>query len=373
MGARVMLVFPAPAAGAAAGADGVAHADKAIPAGHIIVRAVGDNNQPAAAVEVVLGHMRAGEQGVKEFRAKTNGDGEAVFTGLDAKPNSGYMAEVILDGNRYASKPFKLQENMGSRVILDVRSVSKDISALKIATGSHFILEVQDDVVQVSEILRLSNPTASPIDPGPNGLHLPLPAHALQPQAQTQTNGVSAKAAGHEVVLTGALPPGDTAVQLAFLLAYNGEGLDMEQRTPIAFEDFAMVTEKLEGFVVEGDGLSSVERELQGRKLILYRGPGPQAGSSIVLHLHGLPHPDATWRYLAAALAVALILGFGIFAAVGRSGRASPAQLESEREQLLGQLVALEQKPDDDKRARRKAELTAKLAKVYRALDEVHH
>jgi hypothetical protein len=376
MGARVMLVFPAAAGGASAGADGVARSDKKIPAGQVIVRALGDGGQPAAAVEVVLGHMRSGEQAVKELRAKTNGDGEAVFTGLDAKPTSGYLAEVVLSGQRYASKPFRLQENMGSRVVLDIRAVSKDVAALRIGNGSHFILEVQDDVVQVSEILRISNPTSAPIDPGGNGLHLPLPAHALQPQAQTQTNGVSAKAVGHEVVLTGALPPGDTALQVGYLLVYNGDSLDIEQHTPVAFEDFALVSEKIDGFVVEGDNLTSIERDLQGRKLVLYRGPGPQAGGTLSLHLHGLPHPDATWRYLAAVVTVALLLGFGAFAAAGKSGRATPAQLESEREQLLGQLVALEQKSgaaDDDKRERRKRDLTARLAKVYRAIDEVHH
>jgi hypothetical protein len=151
--------------------------------------------------------------------------------------------------------------------------------------------------------------------------------------------------------------------------------VDMEQRTPLAFEDFAMVTEKLDGFTVEGEGLSSTERELQGRKLLLYRGSAPPANGTISLHFRGLPHADATWRYLAAGLTVALLLGFGIFAAVGKSGRATPVELESEREQLLAQLVALEQKggPEDDKRIRRRNDLTARLAKIYRALDEVHH
>jgi hypothetical protein len=362
-------------AGAAAGADGVAKADKAVPAGQVVVRAVGDNNQPVAAVEVLLVHMRAGagEKDIKQEKAKTNGDGEAVFTGLDLEPKTGYLARVTVDGHNFDSKPFQLQKNMGSRVVLDVRSVSTDTSQLRIGNASHFIVEVQDDVVQISEILRIVNPTTSPIDPGPRGLRLPLPGNALQAQAQTQTNGVAAKAQGKEVVLMGALPPGDTALQLAYLIAYTTDSIDVEQRTPLTFENFALITEKRDGFVVEADGLTSQESEWQGRKLVVYRGPGPQAGSTISLHLHGLPHANATWRYLAAVVTVALLLAFGVFAAVGRSGRASLQELEAEREQLLGQLVALEGKPDDDKRARKKAELTAKLSKVYRAIDEVHH
>lgn len=127
MGSRVMLVFQ-PKAGTA---DGVAKADKAIPAGTIIVRATGDGGEPAAGIEIVLGHAKAGERQVQELKGKTNGAGEATFSGLDAKPDSGYLAEAIQDGQRFASKPFKLQENMGSRVTVDVRPVSKDVSALK--------------------------------------------------------------------------------------------------------------------------------------------------------------------------------------------------------------------------------------------------
>ena len=178
MGTRVMLVFQ-PKGGAA---DGVAHPDKAIPSGTVIVRAAGEGGEPLPGIDIVLGHARAGERAVQEHKGKTDAQGEAKFTGLDAKPESGYLAEAIKDGQRFAGKPFKLKENMGSRVTIDVRPVSKDVSQLHIGPGSHFIFEVADDVVQVAEVWRLMNPSATAIDPGPNGLHLPLAEHALSAQ-----------------------------------------------------------------------------------------------------------------------------------------------------------------------------------------------
>jgi hypothetical protein len=368
MGVRVMLVFKEAADRAA---DGVARPDKTIPAGTVVVRAVGDGGQAAAGVDVVLSHARKGEEGGKQYKSKTNGDGEARFSGLDSKPTSGYLAEVLIDGQRFASAPFQLQENLGSRVAIDVRSVSHDLSALHIGPGSHFIIEVTDDVVQVAEVLRLTNTSSSSIDPGPNGLHLPLPAKALSAQAGPQSPR-GFKVNGHEAVLTGPIPPGDTELSISYALAYDAGAVDLVQRTPVAFDEFAMVSEPVEGMHVDGDGLRTEERELQGRKIILYRGPALAAGGTLSLHLGGLPHSDPTWRYLAAALAVALVLGFGAFAARGNPRRASQAALEAQREQLLGQLVALEQKGgDEDKRARKREELTQKLAHVYRALDEM--
>jgi hypothetical protein len=370
MGSRVMLVFQ-PKGGAA---DGVARPDKTVPSGTIVLRAAGEGGEALPGVDIVLGHARAGEPAVQELKGKTDAQGEAKFTGLDAKPESGYLAEAIKDGQRFAGKPFKLQENMGARVTIDVRPVSKDVSALHIGPGSHFIFEVSDDVVQVAEVWRLMNTSSTAVDPGPNGLHLPLAEHALSAQGGPN-NPPNVTVAGHEVVVKGPIAPGDTEVQAIFALAYETGSLDFSQRTPLAFEDVAMVTEKIEGLTVEGNALQSEDRELQGRKLVLYRGPGTSAGGTIELHLRGLPHNDPTWRYVASAVAIALLLAFGVYAATGASGGMTRERLEQQREHLLGELAALEKIAEagggGDKRERKKHELTARLVRIYRELDEL--
>src|SRR5262249_48089970 len=140
--------------------------------------------------------------------------------------------------------------------------------------------------------------------------------------------------------------------------------------------------------------LQGEDRELQGRKLMLYRGPGTSAGGAVELHLRGLPHNDPTWRYLASAIALALLVAFGVYAMRGASGGASREKLEQPKEHLLGELAALERvgeasgasrgssreavpsgmpaKADGgDKRERKKQELTARLVRIYRELDEL--
>ena len=366
IGVRVMLVFPK---GGLGEPDGVGHADKAVPPGVVVVRVVGDGGAPLAGVDVVLGHARAGENGVSEQKKKTDDKGEARFEGLDAKPTSGYLAEVVKDGARFSGKPFRLVENMGSTVVLEVRQVSHDVSQLKLETGSHFIFEVNDDAVQVVEMLRLHNPTSAAIDPGPTGLHVPLPEAAVSASAGPQSPQELA-VTGHEAIWRGSVPPGDTELQIVFVLAYQGDHVDFVQSTPIPFTDVAVVTEKIDGMSIDGVGIQSEDRELQGRKLVLYRGPGTVPNGQLKLSIVGLPHSDPTWRLVAAGLSFAIVLGFLLWAASGPAPTNTRQQLEAERDRLLAELAAIEARESGGKKKRRE-ELAEALERVYRELDEV--
>jgi hypothetical protein len=364
VGVRVMLVFKKTGLAAP---DGEGRPDKSIPAGTVVVRAVGPDGVSIPGLDVVLGHARAGEDGVVEKKGKTDEAGEAKFTGLDAKPTSGYLAEVIKDGARYSGKPFRLVENMGALVVLGVRPVSKDLGALSIGQGSHLIVDVNDDAVQVMEVLRLHNASGAAVDV-PGGLRLPLPDKAVSASAgQNPPPGFSVS--GHEAVWRGPIPPGDTDLQLGFVLAYDKNSLEIVQKTPLGFAETAIVTEKIDGFSIEGDGLQREERELQGRMLVLLRGPGTAAGGELRLRLVGLPRSDPTWRYLAAALSIGCLIAFAWYASRGQGGvTAERVKLESRREKLLDELAALERNGANPKR---RDELKSKLADVYKALDEV--
>ena len=370
-GVRVMLVFAKPGA-----TDGVGKPDKTVPSGTVIVKAQDGDGKPLASVEVSLAMMRAGEEGAKQYKSRTNDQGEAKFEGLDAKPTSGYLAEVLRDGTRYAGKPFKMVENMGTRVVIEVRPVSKDVKQLQIGAGSHFILEITDDAVQVVEVWRLQNLGTTAVDL-PGGLHLPLPDKAVSvspgPQSPPQFT-----AAGHEAVYKGPIQPGDTELQVMFVLAYQGGRLDIKQPTPVPFTELNIVTEKMDNVAIESPTvLTSEARELQGRPLMLYRGAGSTAGGEISLTMTGLPHSNPIFRFLAAGAAVLILLGFGAYAVGGANlGASVREKLEQRRDHLMEELAALEKKhresgESDGKRQKKRDELTEKLAKLYKEIDEV--
>jgi hypothetical protein len=366
VGTRVMLVF---SPGGLGQPDGIGHADKDVAPGTVVVRIVGDGGAPLEGIEVVLGQARAGEEGVRELKSKTDAKGEARFTGLDAKPSSGYMAEAVSKGSRFSGKPFRLSENMGATVVLEVREVSKDISQLSIGPGSHLILEIGDEAVQVVEVLALHNAGSSPVDVGP--LHLPLPEKAVSGTVGPQTPS-ALTVQGHEAIWRGPIPPGDTQLQILYVLAYRGDELELAQATPLPFSDVAVVTEKIDGVSLVGNDLKSEERQLQGRPLVLYRGPGTLPNGVLHLTLTGLPHSDPTWRLFAAAVAVMVIIGFVAWGLSGEAPQVSRVKLEQRREHLLEEIAALDAKGESDpKRQKKREELADKLAKIYRELDEV--
>ena len=372
MGTRVMLVFPLSGAGAP---DGVGHVDKALPAGTIVVRAEDAAGQGLEGLKVHLAHARAGEKAVEELDGKTDVAGEAKFEGQDRKPSSGYLVEVVgSDGTRFAGKPFKLEENAGSKVVIVVRATTKDSAQISIAEGSHFLVEVTDDSLQIIEMWRLHNASNAAFDPGPEGLHIPLPRNALSPQAPDGLPTFTIN--GHDAVWMGPLPPGDTQVRVGFVLAYKEDTLDFLQPTPIAFQRIALVTQRLDGFQVSGQNLKGEPREMQGRKLTVYFGDGTERGGELKFHFAGLPQADPLPRQLAAMVSIVLILVFGMYAAMGDGTRR--ARLERARRQTLAELVDVENELAEGsagaapgKALQQREQLTSKLAGIYRDLDDL--
>ena len=362
MGTRVMLVFPAEGAGSP---DGSAHVDGTLPPGTLVVRAEDGTGQALAGLDVVLGHARAGEQKVVELHAKTDTAGEAKFEGLDRKPTSGYVAEIISSGARFAGKPFKLQDNAGARVVLVVRQVTSDTGALSISEGSHFLVEVTDDALQVIEVLRIHNAGTAAFDAGPEGLHIPLPHDAVQLSAPDNDPNVATS--GHDIVYRAPLPPGDTPLRAAYVLPYHGESVELTQPTPIAFDRVAVVAQRLEGLQVSGHNFQSEDREMQGHKLTVHFGDGTKRGGDISIRFDGLPHTSALPRYIAAGICIALVLAFGVYAAAGGGDRRT--RLEVERRRVFEQLVAFDADPNGVLADRQR--IVARLSDIYRGLDEL--
>ncbi len=178
VGVRVMLVFPLSASQAD---DGLGRPDPAVPPGTLIAKVVDGDGKPVAGAEVVLGQAQAGGSNVKQTNEKTNAAGEARFSNLDADPTIGFLAEAHRDGVRYPGKPFRMVQNRGARLTIVARPVSRDLSALQFAVGSHLIVEIIDDAVQVVEVLLLENQATTDVEL-PDGIHIPLPANAVQTQ-----------------------------------------------------------------------------------------------------------------------------------------------------------------------------------------------
>ena len=369
MGSRVMLVFPAGGLGAA---DGTPHPDKTLPAGTLVVRAEDAAGQAAEGLDVVVAHAVKDEQKVQELRGKTDVAGEAKFAGLPHGATEGYLVEVLANGAKFPSKPFRLDDAQGARLVLQVRPVSGDVSSLSLAEGSHILCEITDDALQVIEVLRLHNASTSAIDAGEGGLRIPLADGAVQAQVQEASPAFSI--AGHEAIWRGPVPPGDTQLRVSFTLPRHDAHAELVQPTPVPFARVALVTQELDGVTVSGHNVAREERDMQGRKISVYFGDATSPAGGLHLVFDGLPTPNATPRYAAAALVIALVVIFGLYASSG--GGAARGRLERERRRLFDELVALDAEratagTDEGKVGDARAKLVARLADVYRGLDEL--
>jgi hypothetical protein len=385
-GVKIMLVFKPDEAAMLAEHDGVARADKKLPAGTVAVSVVDGADKPIVGIAVILAHATAeGGDKVDQQQVKTDAKGEARFAHASATAKDGYLVAAKGDDLQATSSPFRLDDAAGMRLGLRALHATRNASVLTLKTGSHVILEVRDDEVDVVENLILENQATDPFDPGPGGLVFPLPDGAAGAQAAGQAPPQLSVEASR-AVWKGVLPPGQTTLSFGFVLPEKDARVALRQKLPVAMEHLLVATDRYEGMDVEGDGLVKSERTGEdGRHFWRIDGPPVPAGGELRLALVGLPHQPATARLAAAAVAIVLAL-WGLVAAIGPpGGRRDEARerLESRRSELLDELAALDAAPapgresrDDRsgraaeaKREKRRADLVARLEQIYRELD----
>ncbi len=389
-GVRVMLVFEKSAADQQkelGTPDGKGRVDLHLPPGVLVVQVVGDGGAPLKDIPVVVNHADKGTEKVDALPQKSTAeDGTVRFEGLTLGPGDGYLVSVSRDGAVYRSQPFRMVKDHGSQVSMQALKVSSDASKLTIAANSHLIIEMQDEMLEVIENLFVHNPLSTAVDPGRDGLRLPLSEGALSPQvfpnSPTQLTVDVSRGGPPELVWKGPLPPGDTQLSVAFVLKHTGS-VSVRQATPLPFDALHVLVEKMPDLKLEGSGYESEDRKFNGRDLIVATAPAPKAGGYIEFSLSGLPHETTVLRYLAALLAMGVAIAFGALAMREKQDEGEKERrerLERRRQALLDQLLQQERAeaegadPKADQKKSKRAgpgrqQLLAELEGIYRELD----
>jgi hypothetical protein len=215
----------------------------------------------------------------------------------------------------------------GLRIIL----VAADPEAAKLAASpavkgmvvlgpeSRIIAEMSDDRLNIYYILHIVNSARTPVDIG-GPLILDLPREA---RGSTILDGSSpqATANGPRVTVTGPFAPGQTLVQAAYELPYDGGVARVDQVWPVQLPQLTILVQQLGGLTVRSAQIaSSEEMSEQGQSLIVATGPGIAAGQSLTFEIAGLPHRSPWPRYVALSLAGIIIAAgfFGAFSGVPR-------------------------------------------------------
>jgi hypothetical protein len=283
-----------------------------------VVRGGPGNNLAGETVELTAAGRPA--------RVKTDANGRAQFPGIVA--GADVQARVIVSGETLESRPFRMPERGGMRLMLvatDPEAARRAEESAKLAAGpaqpgivvlggdSRFVIETVEDALQVYYLLTVQSSARTPVQP-PAPLVFDLPTGAA---GATILEGSTpeARVANGRVTVTGPFPPGSTTVQVGFLLPHEGGDITFEQKMPVALEQVLVVAEKSGDLrLVSPQAPTQREMPAEGETYIVASGPAVAAGGTLQVTVGGLAG-HARWpRYIALAMAGVILLA-GVWSA----------------------------------------------------------
>jgi hypothetical protein len=319
---------------------------------------------------------------------KTDATGRAQFANL--KPGVRVTTRTTVGSESLESQAITVPSSGGIRVLLVATDPAQEQRAdedRKLAAGpaqpgmvvlgeeSRFVFEFGDGSLSVFNILQIVNTARTPVNPA-QPVVFDLPARATGASVM-QGSSPQATAAGQRITVAGPFAPGATLVQFAYSMPYWGGSLTVEQPLPVPLTRLLVAAQKSGEMRLSSPQLTA-QREMtaEGQTYIVAQGPGIKAGEALAFHFANLPHEPLWPRYLALAIAVA-ILAAGAWASFRLpSGTADKGRLrlETKRGQLFAELTAIEEQHregriDPQRYATRRRELVAALERVYAEID----
>ncbi len=237
------------------------------------------------------------------------------------------------------------------------------------------VIEFDDDAMNVFYLLDVVNNGGAPVNPV-TPIVFDLPAAAT---GATVLQGSSPQASvkGTRVTFAGPFNPGRTSAQVAYQLTPESGEWTLVQRFPAAMDMVSVAVQKVGDLQMRSAQIAQqADVPAEGKTYVVGNGPSLAAGRPLTIDLAGLPHHETWPRNLALGLAV-LILGAGLWVALGRSSDGATArrrELEGRRERLFADLLRLEQQKRAGRLqagayARLRGELLGTLERIYGELD----
>ena len=317
----------------------------------------------------------------------TNPEGRAQFYNL--RSGASVKAVSTVDGERLESQEFQMPApgQPGIRLLLVATDKSKPAASapsvpavqgeVTIGGQSRIVVEPDDDVVRVFYLLDIVNAASTPVNP-PSLFMFDTPTEA---QSTTIMEGSPPEATANatRVRVQGPFAPGETFVQVGYILPVPAGRVELAQKFPARLEQLAVMVKKVGEARLSSPAIDrQQEMPAGGETYIVAVGDRAiAAGDPIALTIDGLPHHSAAPRWIAmgTAFTVALVATFLAWTPVDPQTRASERkQLVARREKLFQELLRLEAdhrrgKVDSTRYASRREALLAELEQIYGALD----
>jgi hypothetical protein len=346
---------------------------------------------PAGEVDLLVrGQAQAGGTAVlrsltddRRLEAPLAGDEDALtarFTGLSGGADAVYVAEVTEAGRTYRSSPMLLSPLAGARRMVLVYD--------RLLFAMHGGGQPEEEAMWFELQMTVANVSGAPVDPGPDGLVLPLPLGFRSAKLRDE-NPLFTLVPGVGVRTRGGVAPGQMTTAVQFALPIDGGRVSFDMPAPLGMFQSQVALARTPGMVVSAVGSGAaprLQRTDDGREYYVLDSFAISPGESLRFTVAGLPVAAGweKWTRLAVGLAVCAMIVAALAVAVRRPRRiAKPVdpqearrELRQRRERLYGELVSLERLRAADRietgdfDSQRRAIMT-KLVLVHRELEEL--
>lgn len=326
-----------------------AQPSSAVAVGSIRVKVLDINEQPVPNATLQLGTMSQ-DSGRTTTPGTTGPDGTFVFSNL-VGDKIAYRVNVLHQGAKYSSTPFRLPADQGFDVIVRQVDTTKDTREVVLYVGATSV-ELKDERLRIVQQARLVNIGQKTYVFPEEGLLLHFPKDAVAFQAEeVMTDQHMKEAKGEGMRITGSIPPGEVTLTWGFDLPQTDTTAELTFDLPWVTFAYRVLADAAPGMTLEVDEMPAPEtHEDRGRRLLVtevVKRVGEAPLRKVHIKLSGIPGPGPL-RFIAVGLALC-VLGLGFF--VSRQGTAVAAaggdattshDLQLEEERLLERARELE-------------------------------
>jgi hypothetical protein len=333
-----------------------AEPNTALPPGTIRVRVVdATTEQPVGNAKLQLGTMSRDNSRTTKDGATAAG-GEYRFEKLPGGDGQAYRINVLYDGAKYSTTPFRLPVEHGYDVLVRQLPTTRDPREVVLYVGATSI-EVRDERLKVVQQARLINiGTKTYVFPN-GGQLIKLPAgHKAFQTEDVMTDQHLKEEPEHGFKITGSIVPGETTLTWGFDLPYDTTTVDLSFDLPWVTFAYRVLSDAAPGMKLAVDDMPAPElHDDNGRRFWVsevVKRVGDPPLRSLKIHVSGIPGPGPT-RVIALVVALFVLAG-GIWfarqqppAATAGMG-ADGVPFEQRKADLIAQAARLESERSRD-------------------------
>jgi hypothetical protein len=327
-----------------------AQPDPSLPPGTIRVRVIdATTEQPVGNAQLQLGTMSR-DNSHKTQDATTAANGEYRYEKLAGGDGQAYRVNVLHDGAKYSSTPFRLPLEGGYDVLVRQLPTTRDSREVVLYVGATSV-EVRDERLKIVQQARLIN-IGSKTYVFPDGgqlIKLPQGYKAFQAE-EVMTDQHLKDEPDQGFKFSGSLAPGEATLTWGFDLPYDSTKVDLFFDLPWVTFAYRVLADAAPGMSLAVDDMPAPElHDENGRRFWVsevVKRVGDPPLKSLKIHVSGIPGPGPT-RIIALVVAL-FVLGGGLWfarkppPAATSTNRAVGTNFEERKAELVAQAAQLE-------------------------------